>query len=77
MALAETRSLITSEVFRSNLRSIPGLQQYQEPALSQPLYRIEYTSSRPITQVNQHRAWIVAEWMTIEHFGHVTLTFRT
>ena len=37
-------------------------------------YHVENTSSRPITEVKQRRAWLVLGWVTAwEH--HVMLTF--
>jgi hypothetical protein len=40
--------------------------------LCQRPYHVEYTGSRPITEVKQHRAWSVLGWVTAwEH--HVPL----
>lgn len=37
-------------------------------------YHVEYTGSRPITEVKQRRAWLVLGWVTAwEH--HVLLAF--
>lgn len=40
----------------------------------QPLERVEYTCSRPLTAVRQRRAWIVPVWVTIQ--DRVRLVFR-
>lgn len=40
---------------------------------NQSLYCIEYASSRLISEVKRHGAWILPEWVTMEDSGDVRL----
>ena len=51
-----------------------GLNRLQSPSDCLRPYHVENTSSRPITEVKQRRAWLVLRWVTAwEH--HVLYTF--
>lgn len=40
------------------------------------IYRVERTSSRPISDVKHRRVWIAPVWVTIEDSGQMRYAFR-